>query len=54
MKPGGWFQYYARFFDTVEINNTFYRLPSPEVFVRWGKNASTGFRFSLKASRFIT
>jgi uncharacterized protein YecE (DUF72 family) len=54
MKPGGWFQYYARFFDTVEINNTFYRLPNPEVFVRWGKNAPTGFRFSLKASRFIT
>lgn len=54
MKPGGWFLHYARFFDTVEINNTFYRLPSPEVFVRWRKTAPTGFRFSLKASRFIT
>lgn len=54
LKPPGWLQYYARFFDTVEINNTFYRLPNPEVFVRWGKNVPTGFRYSLKASRFIT
>lgn len=54
MKPAAWFQHYARFFDTVEVNNTFYRLPSPEVFVRWGKAAPAGFCFALKASRFIT
>ncbi|MBI4840686.1 MAG: DUF72 domain-containing protein [candidate division NC10 bacterium] len=54
MKPAIWFQHYAKFFDTVEVNNTFYRLPSPEVFVRWGKEAPPGFCFALKASRFIT
>jgi uncharacterized protein YecE (DUF72 family) len=54
MKPVAWFQHYARFFDTVEVNNTFYRLPRPEVFVRWGKEAPAGFCFALKASRFIT
>jgi uncharacterized protein YecE (DUF72 family) len=54
LKPAAWFQHYARFFDTVEVNNTFYRLPSPAVFVRWGEAAPAGFRFSLKASRFIT
>ncbi len=54
MKPAAWFQHYAKFLDTVEINNTFYRLPSPEVFVRWGREAPTGFCFALKASRFIT
>lgn len=54
MKPVSWFQHYAKFFDTVEVNNTFYRLPKPEVFVRWGEGAPAGFCFALKASRFIT
>ncbi len=54
MKPTGWFTHYARFFDTVEVNNTFYRLPAPEVFVRWARQAPTGFCFAVKASRFIT
>jgi uncharacterized protein YecE (DUF72 family) len=54
MKPAAWFQHYAKFFDTVEVNNTFYRLPSPEVFVRWGNQAPAGFCFALKASRFTT
>ncbi len=54
MKSPAWFQHYAGFFDTVEVNNTFYRLPSLEVFVRWGVAAPAGFCFALKASRFIT
>jgi uncharacterized protein YecE (DUF72 family) len=54
MKPVRWFQHYASVFDTVEVNNTFYRLPGLEVFVRWGKESPIGFRYALKASRFIT
>jgi uncharacterized protein YecE (DUF72 family) len=54
LKAHAWFQYYARFFDTVEVNNTFYRLPAPSVFVRWGEESPAGFCFALKASRFIT
>jgi uncharacterized protein YecE (DUF72 family) len=54
MKPTAWLQHYARFFDTVEVNSTFYRLPSSEVFVRWGEETPAGFCFALKASRFIT
>jgi uncharacterized protein YecE (DUF72 family) len=54
VKPPAWFAHYARFFDTVEVNNTFYRLPDLEVFTRWARGAPTGFRFALKASRFIT
>jgi uncharacterized protein YecE (DUF72 family) len=54
VKAAAWFQHYATFFDTVEVNNTFYRLPTPEVFVRWGHQAPAGFGFALKASRFIT
>jgi uncharacterized protein YecE (DUF72 family) len=49
-----WFEHYARQFDTVELNTTFYRLP-PETTVRhWAGEAPRGFRFAVKASRLIT
>lgn len=46
--------YYAKSFNAVEINNTFYRLPKPEVIKRWREQAPQGFIFSCKASRYIT
>jgi uncharacterized protein YecE (DUF72 family) len=46
--------YYAARFPTVELNNPFYRLPTPEMFVRWREVTPEGFRFAVKASRFIT
>jgi len=49
-----WFDWYARTFDTVEVNNSFYRLPSEEVFRDWGKMAPPGFLFAVKASRYLT
>jgi uncharacterized protein YecE (DUF72 family) len=49
-----WFEHYARTFDTVEINNTFYRLPEAETFARWAARAPRGFEFAVKASRFLT
>jgi uncharacterized protein YecE (DUF72 family) len=49
-----WFEFYARHFDTVEINNTFYRLPEPEVFAAWRDRAPKSFLYSLKFSRFAT
>ncbi|HEY5532121.1 MAG TPA: DUF72 domain-containing protein [Candidatus Anoxymicrobiaceae bacterium] len=54
MPESEWFKYYARHFDTVEINNSFYRLPSRETFDGWRQMAPTGFRFTVKASRYIT
>ncbi len=47
-------QYYLRFFRTVEINNSFYRLPSPETFATWKASVPDEFLFSVKASRYIT
>lgn len=47
-----WFRYYAGVFDTVEINNTFYRLPKPEVFAQWGRQAPPGFEYAIKFSRY--
>lgn len=47
-----WFAYYARHFDCVEINNTFYRLPRARAFDGWRKAAPRGFRYALKYSRY--
>jgi uncharacterized protein YecE (DUF72 family) len=49
-----WFQHYASVFDTVELNGTFYGLPSERTVDSWHKQAPPGFRFSAKASRLIT
>ena len=49
-----WFDHYAEQFDTVEINNTFYRLPEAATFARWAARAPSGFRYAVKASRFLT
>jgi uncharacterized protein YecE (DUF72 family) len=49
-----WFGHYAADFDTVEINNTFYRLPEEKTFEHWRQVAPPGFVFTLKASRYIT
>jgi uncharacterized protein YecE (DUF72 family) len=45
---------YLEHFDTVEINNSFYRLPSEETFANWRAATPADIRFAVKASRFIT
>src|SRR6476469_8641468 len=49
-----WFERYAEAFDTVEINASFYRLPLPATFDGWREKAPAGFRYAVKANRFIT
>jgi len=49
-----WFDYYGSCFDTVEINNTFYRLPEAVAFAQWRARAPKGFLYAVKASRFLT
>jgi uncharacterized protein YecE (DUF72 family) len=49
-----WFAHYAATFDTVEINNSFYRLPKAETFDKWREQAPPGFAYAVKANRFIT
>lgn len=46
--------YYAGHFNTVELNVTFYRLPSPETFARWAAVTPPSFTFAIKGSRLIT
>ena len=49
-----WFEHYASVFDTVEINNSFYRLPEASTFASWAARAPMRFLFAVKASRFLT
>ncbi len=49
-----WLEYYQNFFDTVELNNSFYRLPREIVFKNWAKRVKDNFTFAVKGSRFIT
>lgn len=54
LRPADYLAFYARHFDTVEINRSFYRLPGPDVFAGWREQAPPGFTFAVKASRFLT
>ena len=49
-----WLEYYAARFDTVEINNSFYRLPESTTFAAWGRRVPRGFLYAVKASRYLT
>ena len=47
-------EYYVRHFDTLELNNSFYRLPTVNAFECWRDSTPSNFIFAVKASRFIT
>jgi uncharacterized protein YecE (DUF72 family) len=49
-----WLELYAQHFDTVEVNATFYRLPTTDTVHRWAESTPSGFSFAVKASRYLT
>jgi uncharacterized protein YecE (DUF72 family) len=49
-----WLELYARRFDTVEVNATFYRLPTRKAVQGWADATPAGFVFAVKASRYLT
>jgi uncharacterized protein YecE (DUF72 family) len=49
-----WLEHYARCFATVEVNNTFYRLPARSTFADWAKRVPADFVVAVKASRYLT
>ena len=49
-----WLEHYATLFDTVEVNTTFYRLPSVSAAEGWVEQTPPGFLFAVKASRYLT
>lgn len=54
LKADGMLSFYATKFGTLEINNTFYRLPKESVLMEWASQVPDDFLFSLKASQKIT
>ena len=52
--PDAMLSYYAQHFSTVEINSTFYRMPTEKMLVQWSEQVPAGFAFVLKTSRRIT
>ena len=54
LPAAGMLAYYAQHFDTVEINNTFYRMPAEPQLRQWGDQVPEGFSFVLKAAQRIT
>jgi uncharacterized protein YecE (DUF72 family) len=49
-----WLEYYARRFDTVEVNATFYRLPTTQAVQGWVDQTPDDFVFAVKLSRYVT
>ena len=49
-----WLEFYNQHFTTVELNNSFYHLPSEKAFAAWRERSSEGFVYAVKVSRLIT
>lgn len=54
ISPSEYLRYYSRYFDSVEINNSFYRLPAPSTLMLWKETVPRDFLFAVKAGRYIT
>lgn len=54
LKSTDFLAWYARHFDTTEVNYSFYRLPRPSTYAKWAAQTPERFLFALKVSRFIT
>jgi uncharacterized protein YecE (DUF72 family) len=54
MQTAKWLEYYARWFDTVELNNPFYRQPAKSTFEKWRRAVPDDFVYAVKLNRFIT
>jgi uncharacterized protein YecE (DUF72 family) len=54
MPASRWLEHYSQSFDTVEVNATFYRLPTLQATTRWVESSPPDFLFAVKASRYLT
>ncbi|HEV2088865.1 MAG TPA: DUF72 domain-containing protein [Cryptosporangiaceae bacterium] len=54
LSQGQWLEHYTQHFATVELNNSFYRLPERATFAGWRDRTPPGFVFTVKASRYLT
>lgn len=54
LSPSKWLSYFSQRFPTVEVNNTFYRLPQASTFAAWKQQSAEDFVITVKGSRYIT
>jgi uncharacterized protein YecE (DUF72 family) len=54
LRQGQWLEHYAARFQTVEVDNTFYRLPAADTFAAWRERTPADFCMALKTSRYLT
>ncbi|RJO61912.1 DUF72 domain-containing protein [candidate division WS5 bacterium] len=54
LRQSDWLSFYSKRFGSVELNVSFYRLPSEGSFKKWHSSTPEGFRFAVKGSRYIT
>ena len=54
LPPSRMLEVYLQRFETVELNNSFYRLPTEDAFEKWRRSTPADFRFAVKGSRYIT
>lgn len=54
LRKKDWLEYYLKYFKTLELNNSFYKLPDAKTFDNWRKSVPEGFLYSVKASRYLT
>lgn len=54
LRQSDWLLHYAARFQTVEVDNTFYRLPTADVFTTWHARTPADFCMALKTSRYLT
>jgi uncharacterized protein YecE (DUF72 family) len=54
LKPDDYLSFYAQEFNTVEINYSFYKLPSEESYINWFQEVGSDFIFAVKGSRYLT
>src|SRR5260370_8866322 len=54
MKPADYLSFYATRFNSVEVDSTFYRIPSEATVQGWGKKTPDGFKFAAKGPQIVT
>jgi len=54
LKNTDWLSFYAQYFETLEVNVTFYRNVNPSTYEKWYSTVPENFLFSVKMSKFIT
>jgi uncharacterized protein YecE (DUF72 family) len=54
LKQAAWLEHYVTLFDTVEVNNAFYRLPEVTTFAQWAQRTPPHFVVTVKSSRYLT